>query len=54
MRNEWVFQNKELDWVELVDIIKVRIALWVKASWDSNTCTINDFIFRLDSVLDAL
>lgn len=54
MRNEWVFQNKRLNWIELVDLIKVRVALWVKASWESNSYSINDFIYRLDSVLEAL
>ncbi|KAI8537901.1 hypothetical protein RHMOL_Rhmol09G0060000 [Rhododendron molle] len=34
MRNEHLFQNKALNWEEGVDLIKLRIAFWVKSKGD--------------------
>ncbi|KAI8567861.1 hypothetical protein RHMOL_Rhmol02G0154600 [Rhododendron molle] len=44
MRNEHIFQNKALNWEEVVDLIKLRIAFWVKSKWDSADFSINDMI----------
>ncbi|KAI8538808.1 hypothetical protein RHMOL_Rhmol09G0132100 [Rhododendron molle] len=47
MRNEHIFQNKALNWEEVVDLIKLRIAFWVKSKWDSADFSINDMILLL-------
>ncbi|KAI8560945.1 hypothetical protein RHMOL_Rhmol04G0295800 [Rhododendron molle] len=33
MRNESIFQQKEISWVELTQLIKSRIAWWVITKW---------------------
>lgn len=54
MRNEFIFQNKPLNWEELADLIKLRVAFWVKTNWKFGDYSINDFIFRLDSIKEAI
>lgn len=48
MRNEWIFQNKQLNWMELVDLFKVRVALWGKSKRDPNTYSTNDFHLQIE------
>ncbi|KAG5527629.1 hypothetical protein RHGRI_028525 [Rhododendron griersonianum] len=52
-RNGCAFKNETSDRKEVVELIKSKIALWVKAKWKSNEYSLNDFIFRLRSILEA-
>lgn len=54
MRNEFIFQNKGLNWEELADLIKLRVAFWVKSKWKHGEYSVNDFIFRLKSIKEAV
>lgn len=51
--NEFIFQNKELNWKEVVELIKLRVALWVRTKWDPPDYSMNDFIYRLGSIWNA-
>lgn len=53
MRNEHLFQDKALNWEEVVDVIKLRVPFWAKAKGDFEGYTINDFTHRLNSILEA-
>ncbi|KAG5562957.1 hypothetical protein RHGRI_005633 [Rhododendron griersonianum] len=53
MRNEHTFQNKVLNWNEVVELIKLRIAFWVKSKWFESDYSITDFIYRLRSIIQA-
>ncbi|KAG5539456.1 hypothetical protein RHGRI_019858 [Rhododendron griersonianum] len=53
MRNEHLFQNKDLNWEDVVDLIKLRIAFWVKTKWNDGDYSVSDFIFRLSSIIQA-
>lgn len=52
-RNEFLFENKTLDWEEVTELIKVRVAFWVKSSLKIDY-SINDFHYRLKSTLQSL
>lgn len=53
LRNEHIFQGKTIIWEDLVELIKIRIALWVRSKWDHKEYSVNDFIFRFRSILQA-
>lgn len=53
LRNEHIFQGKSLNWEELVELIKIRVALWIRPKWEHKEYSINDFIFNLSSILKA-
>ncbi|KAG5531202.1 hypothetical protein RHGRI_025978 [Rhododendron griersonianum] len=53
MRNEHLFQNKALNWKEAVYLIKLRIAFWVKSKGDYTDYSINDFLYKLRSIIQA-
>ncbi|KAI8531268.1 hypothetical protein RHMOL_Rhmol11G0123200 [Rhododendron molle] len=52
-RNPYVFENSNPDWVEILELIKIRAALWVKANGGAENYTVDDFVFRLRSILDG-
>lgn len=54
MRNEFIFENRDIIWDEVVDLIKLRIALWARAKWEPSDYSLNDFIYRLPSILASL
>ncbi|XVF78396.1 hypothetical protein PTKIN_Ptkin14bG0128700 [Pterospermum kingtungense] len=45
LRNDVIFWNKKIDILLVVDLIKIRIALWAKAKWPDIEQGVND-IFR--------
>lgn len=53
-RNALVFENTTPQWDNITELIKVRVALWVKSKMGGNNFSIEDFLFRLDSILQAL
>lgn len=52
MRNEFLFQNSPLNWDDLLELIKIRIAFWIKNSENSDY-SINDFLFNLRSMIHS-
>ncbi|KAG5565612.1 hypothetical protein RHGRI_001501 [Rhododendron griersonianum] len=42
-RNEVIFNNKHLDVAEVVDLIKTRVAFWIKAKFNITDYTVEDF-----------
>ncbi|KAG5524988.1 hypothetical protein RHGRI_031613 [Rhododendron griersonianum] len=52
-RNPYVFENSNPDWVEILELIKIRVALWVKANGGAENYTVDNFVFRLRSILDG-
>lgn len=54
MRNEHLFQDKSLLWEDIVDLIKLRVAFWVKSNGDFDGYSVNDFLYRLNSILEAV
>lgn len=53
LRNEHIFQDKDICWEELVDLIKIRVAFWVKSKGNHDGYSVNDFIFNLKSIIEA-
>ncbi|KAL7212077.1 hypothetical protein ACSBR2_014861 [Camellia fascicularis] len=43
-RNQKVFNHKDPIWKELVELVKIRVAIWSKQSVKSSYYSINDFI----------
>lgn len=50
MRNEFIFQDQPLNWDEIIELIKLRVAFWIKNS-ENTDYSINDFLFNLRSML---
>lgn len=53
IRNEAVFKQKSPNWCEVQETIKIRVALWVKTKTGDKDYSMDDFIFRLGSIIDA-
>lgn len=53
-RNALVFESTAPQWDNITDLIKVRVALWVKSKMGGNNFSIEDFLFRLNSILQSL
>ena len=43
-RNDSIFNRKMVDILQLIDCIKVRIAMWAKAKWPDKVGSINDAV----------
>lgn len=50
MRNEFIFQDCPINWEELFELIKIRVAFWIKNS-EFTDYSINDFLFNLRSMI---
>lgn len=53
-RNDRVFENATIDWVKSTKLVKIRVALWAKSNAGYRDFSIDDFLFRLRSILDSL
>ncbi|CAL5330043.1 unnamed protein product [Camellia sinensis] len=49
-RNDCVFSDIQPNWEELCDIVKVRVAMWIKASPMDAVFSVNDLVFNLQQV----
>ena len=49
-RNDLVLKNKEVDALQLVDVIRLRLALWCKGKWPFVTASFNVFFIDLSSI----
>lgn len=54
MRNKFIFDNVPLDWVEVVELIKLIFILWVRTKCVPNTYSLDIFINNLDSILATI
>ncbi|GFS37612.1 hypothetical protein Acr_00g0053050 [Actinidia rufa] len=50
-RNQKIFDNKPVNWLEIVDLIIARIAFWVSSSKDGRDLSMDDIIYRMNSVI---
>lgn len=41
-RNAYVFDNANPDWVEILELIKTRVAPWVKTRGENEQYTVNE------------
>ena len=46
-RNEIVFKGNHLELLQLIDIIKVRLAYWCQGKWPSPAASVDDFFINL-------
>ncbi|GFY82595.1 hypothetical protein Acr_02g0008350 [Actinidia rufa] len=53
VRNQKVFDNKLVDWLEAIELIIAHVAFWVSSSKDGRDLTMDDIIFRIISVASA-
>lgn len=49
-RNKCVFHGIQPNWDDLCDIVKVRVAMWLKASPTDVTFSVSDLVFNLQQV----
>lgn len=54
LRNACVFDRAVTDWDKSVEIVKTRVALWAKSDAGIKDFSVDDFLFRLNSILDSL
>ncbi|KAI8527166.1 hypothetical protein RHMOL_Rhmol12G0054600 [Rhododendron molle] len=52
-RNQLVFENKTVDWMETTDLFKARVAFWVTSNKDGSVYTMDDIMFRLHSLVKS-
>ena len=50
-RNQKKIDNKPVNWLEIVDLIIARIAFWVSSSKDDRDLSMDDIIYRMNSVI---
>ncbi|KAI7984595.1 hypothetical protein LOK49_LG15G02154 [Camellia lanceoleosa] len=50
-RNVCIFNNQQvIEWESIADLVKTRMAFWLKQEWKTKDFTINEFIFKLQHV----
>ncbi|KAI8566579.1 hypothetical protein RHMOL_Rhmol02G0051600 [Rhododendron molle] len=49
-RNDIVFKDKQLNVNDTVDLIKLKMAFWVKGKYNLNSYSIEDFRSHLDGI----
>lgn len=54
VRNKLVFENEAPDWVRTTDMIKSRVAFWVKSKEGGAEFSMDDFLYRINSLLESL
>lgn len=54
VRNKLVFENEAPDWNKISDLILSRVAFWVKSKEGGSEFSLDDFIFRINSLLEAI
>ncbi|KAL7193974.1 hypothetical protein ACSBR2_025585 [Camellia fascicularis] len=52
-RNEIIFNESQLDFEKLCDLIKTRIALWFRASRPSCCYSVDDLVFNLQNTMKS-
>ena len=52
-RNQKIFDNKPVNWVETTDLIMARIAFWVSSNKDGRDMLMDDIIFKMNAVITA-
>ena len=53
-RNQKIFDNKPVIWLEIIDLIIARVAFWVSSSKDGRDLSMDDIIFRMNLVTSAV
>lgn len=49
-RNESVFNHKTWTVGEIVDLVKTRMAIWIKGKYDVKDYSVDDFKSNLDAI----
>lgn len=49
-RNDLIFNNKASTWEEITELVKIRVALWIKGLNDLRIYSVNDFLGNLDAI----
>lgn len=49
-RNEVIFNNKTWEVEEITDLVKTRLAIWIKGKFNIKIYTVEDFKWNLESV----
>ena len=50
MRNEIIFKDKQIDEADTEDLIKTKVAIWVKAAFDLKEYYVEDFKRSLNGI----
>lgn len=53
-RNKLIFEESQPNWEDIIELMKVRVALWVKTKLGGGDYTVDDFVFKLKSILESL
>ena len=53
VRNELKFNGIRPEWGEVIELIKVRVAIWVKYNHKSMVYSVNDIVGNLGAVRDC-
>ncbi|KAI8531861.1 hypothetical protein RHMOL_Rhmol11G0168700 [Rhododendron molle] len=50
VRNDYIFNNSSKQVWEVGDLVKTRVAIWMKAKFDIKVYTVEDFKLFLDGI----
>lgn len=50
LRNECKFKHSNPSLVEVIELIKIRVAIWAKSSHNLAQFAVNDFIFNMNQI----